>query len=254
MIVEDKPENRLSTDTLHTNITVKETSPLNNPTNGNTSTNVEQPQKMTPAQRKKYILELKAKKQAEERAKVKKNREEIRRKKKELRKGQRPLLIGIIAFFVIITGVFLYLYFAKPATLSKIIPGMAVSNNENTPPTNKNSIVITEDTKTNINDDISKDKTETQSNKEESENVQLEKNKEMQKEIEKAVQEISNEPSPKTNTKVNISKQENTKQPIAGKLITPCWLISYSAVKTEEEAKKTVQDINKKGFSNGGYY
>lgn len=96
------------------------------------SVNEPTPTHMTPAERKKYIQELKAKKEAEKKAELKRQKDEIKKKKKEMSansggKSKKKVVI-ILVLIIVLIGAGVYMYkqnpdmFQKPITKEVVKP------------------------------------------------------------------------------------------------------------------------------------
>ena len=216
---------------------------------------------MTAAEKKNRLKEMKAKKEAEYKAKQKEEKQRLKDLKKA-EKGSKSSegsegsgkKIGkgvfiIIAVFVVLIGAFAFLFFKKPNLLKKFMPG---KHKENVTLVNSDSIVASE--KQTI-------KTDTTSMAAEELSAEASESKAKTKEV--ASEPVANS-APKAITaakhrseaKPKAAKEDNGSSAVSGKtkLNGPCWIVSFSSVQDEKVASKGVKKLVDKGFLGGYYY
>jgi cell division septation protein DedD len=215
---------------------------------------------LSPQEKKNRLKEMKAKKEAEYKAKQKEEKQRLKDLKK-LEKGTKETsskkgkgVFIIIAIFIVLVGGFAFLFFKKPNLLKKLIPG---KHKEQVTLVNSDSIVSPEkqatptDTVSMAAEELQAEATDSKAN---TKNV------------------ASSQPAPepvaapepkakaiakhKTEAAAKPAKEEKSSTAVSGKtkLNGPCWIVSFSSVKEEKVASKDVKKLVDKGFLSGYYW
>lgn len=200
-------------------------------------------QKMTPAQKKKHIHEMKERKAKEKKAKEKADKEAAKaaaKAAKHNKSGQETgaepgesapknskLRIVVIALVivVIVAGAVAYLYKKKHSH--------AVES--------KDKVVVVAPSSDTI-------ATEAAAETVAAETPATPKEKTV------AAKQAKASPAAKTSKQKQATKQASATPAKAGELQRPCWLISYISVATEKHAQKGVEELTAKGIASGYYW
>ena len=201
--------------------------------------------------KKNRLKEMKAQKEAEYKAKQKEEKaklKELKRLEKAEHGGGSFLskkLIIFIVIFVLLNGIFAFLYFKKPELLKNLIPG---KHKESVALVNSDSGVASEiaiaDTNSLAAEEQAAEITET---------TPVEKQVVSKPAIE-SIPVVEHKAEPVVPEKP--AKKASVSVPLAGKVAKlngTCWIVSYSSVQDEKVASKTVKKLVDKGFL-GGYY
>lgn len=174
--------------------------------------------------------ELKHKRELEHKARLKAEKEQLRKIQRELNPGgekkkKMVMLVCIAAVFIILLGGFSVVYFKFP----HLIPGKSL---------HKSNILIDESTI--IIDTVYEDSL-----------VDLEEIPDME------MSETNTEIKPaKKVSRQNKEAVKQTQKKAAGngKLSTPCWIISFASISSENKASKEVKNLVDKGYLSGYYW
>lgn len=198
-------------------------------------------QKMTPAQKKKHIQELKEKKAKEKKAKEKAEKEASKVKKDEpsengsqgdnsaSKKGGSGKIILIIILVVLIVGGAVAYLLKKKHSMHKT--------------TNEKVVVVAP-----ASDTVATEETAQAVTAETTEKAQ-----EPTKAESKGKNTLDKKAEGTKATTKPTAKSTATAKPQGGTLQRPCWLISVISVTNEKHAQKGVTDLQAKGIT-GGYY
>ena len=204
---------------------------------------------LSPQAKKNKLKEMKAKKEAEYKAKQKEEKlrlKELRKLEKAQNGGKKlnfKLILPIIAF-LLLGGAFAFIYFKKPDLLKKLIPG---KHKENVVLVNSDSAVAPEANSLAAEEQAA-----------EATDTKAEVTKETESVAEPqtiAQPEPQAVPEPVVKEKP-AKKESSSSEPFVGKatkLNGPCWIVSFSSVQDEKVASKGVKKLVDKGFL-GGYY
>ena len=216
---------------------------------------------LSPQEKKNRLKEMKAKKEAEYKAKQKEEKQRLKDLKK-LEKGTQESgpkkgkgIFIIIGIFVVLVGGFAFLFFKKPNLLKKLIPG---KHKEKVTLVNSDSTVSPEkqasstDTVSMAAEELQAEATDSKANTKNVASSQPTPAPEPVAAPEPKAKAVSKH---KTEASSKPSKEEKSSTAVSGKtkLNGPCWIVSFSSVKEEKVASKDGKKLVDKGFL-GGYY
>jgi len=188
------------------------------------------PKKMSHQDRKKQLKDLKAKKEAEYKAKLKeeKNRQKLENGESVSSSGKKRMVI-VLVVFIVLAGAFSALYFLRPGLFhfsSKRVPE-SINANIDTTAVSDTAVKTSDST---INASVQTNETDQQTQNDTKTTVK-------EQTVSKSVENQNTEP---------ISSKKSD-------LNSNCWIISFASVKEEKAASKGAKEVVDKGFI-GGYY
>lgn len=211
---------------------------------------------LSAADKRNKLKDMKAKKEAEYKAKQKEEKQKLKEQRKLERaasgkggKLSKGVIISIVVF-VLLNGIFAFLYFKKPDFFKKLIPGKHAKEQTLV---NSDSTIAAEDTLSLADEEQNSEIKETAVIENPASSTT-----QAEPEVAKSPEPVVVEKTSKSKVEVQPNVKKSARKTEATKTTAsvpagPCWIVSFSSVKDEKVASKGVKQLVDKGFL-GGYY